>query len=356
VSGAEITRREVAIGVAAAAFAPMALAQDAPLTRIAFGACSHEDKDQPIWDAILEKKPQLFIHLGDAVYGDTRSPDELRAKYAKFANKPEFRRFREAVPILSIWDDHDYGENDSGAAYPMKEESRAIFCDFWGIPAASPRRQGQPGVFTAETFGPEGQRVRIILPDLRWNRSRVVSVSKNWGRYAAWALQRRLRGQPIPGPYRPNTEDGASMLGAQQWDWLEAELAKPAAVRILGSSIGILCQGSGWETWENYPADHARLLAALKPHRGTGLALISGDVHYGEISKLEDGDGPALIEAVSSGLTQVMPILPPNTRRVGKAFRGRNFGLLEIAWNAEGPRVTAVICDESGAPQITQPF
>ena len=49
-------------------------AQDGPpLTRIAFGSCAHQAKPQPIWDAVLEYRPELFIFAGDNVYGDVTS-------------------------------------------------------------------------------------------------------------------------------------------------------------------------------------------------------------------------------------------------------------------------------------------
>ena len=38
--------------------------------RIAFGSCCDQDKPQPIWDAIIETQPELFIFLGDNIYGD----------------------------------------------------------------------------------------------------------------------------------------------------------------------------------------------------------------------------------------------------------------------------------------------
>ena len=53
----------------------LASAQPAPLTRIAFGSCADQDQPQPIWDAILAYRPQLFIFAGDNVYGDFRTPD-----------------------------------------------------------------------------------------------------------------------------------------------------------------------------------------------------------------------------------------------------------------------------------------
>jgi alkaline phosphatase D len=100
--------------------------------RIAFGSCAKQDKPQPIWNAVLASDPDLFIFLGDNIYGDTRDMAVLRRKYAELAAQPGFVRLTERTPILATWDDHDYGENDAGVDYPFKDESRQIFCDFWG--------------------------------------------------------------------------------------------------------------------------------------------------------------------------------------------------------------------------------
>lgn len=40
-----------------------AVADDKPLERISFGSCAKQDKPQPIWDAIVAGKPELFIFL-----------------------------------------------------------------------------------------------------------------------------------------------------------------------------------------------------------------------------------------------------------------------------------------------------
>ncbi len=141
--------------------------------RIGFGSCAKQTKPQPIWDAIVELEPELFIMLGDNVYGDTRDPAVLQQQYDLLAAQPGFRRLRERTPILATWDDHDYGEDDAGADYPMKEASRRIFCDFWGEPAAS-RRRTRDGIYTAHVFGPAGRRMQVLLPDLRFNRTRIT--------------------------------------------------------------------------------------------------------------------------------------------------------------------------------------
>ncbi|MDT8399874.1 MAG: hypothetical protein RQ899_14805, partial [Pseudomonadales bacterium] len=74
------------------------------VSRIGFGSCARQDKEQPIWDAIAAMEPDLFICLGDNIYGDTRDMQVLQDKYAALAAKPGFRRLREHTPMLAIWD------------------------------------------------------------------------------------------------------------------------------------------------------------------------------------------------------------------------------------------------------------
>ena len=73
---------------------------------------------------MLARKNDLFIFLGDNIYGDTRDMSVLSAKYAKFAAIPGVARLRATTPVVAIWDDHDFGENDAGGDYPVKEQSR----------------------------------------------------------------------------------------------------------------------------------------------------------------------------------------------------------------------------------------
>ena len=137
---AQISRRglmtgTVGVGLAAGAVTAKAdsHAESArTLTRIAFGSCAKSQKPQPIWDAVLATEPDLFIFLGDNVYLDTRDPEVMRQRYAELAAQPGYQKLKATTPILAIWDDHDFGENDAGADYPMKEESRRQFLDFFG--------------------------------------------------------------------------------------------------------------------------------------------------------------------------------------------------------------------------------
>jgi alkaline phosphatase D len=141
-----------------------ATAEDRPLTRIALGSCARQNQPQPIWDPIVAAKPDLFLFLGDNIYGDSRDMNVLRDKYFQLAAIIGFQKLHETCPILAIWDDHDYGADDAGAEYPMKVESQKLFLDFFKEPLDSPRRQ-QKGIHDAKVFGPVGQRVQIILLD-----------------------------------------------------------------------------------------------------------------------------------------------------------------------------------------------
>ena len=82
-------------------------AQGLIIQKIAFGSCSHEDKKQPLLSLAAKESPDLFIYLGDNIYGDTEDMAELMTKYIKLGNKPEFQELNDSTTVLATWDDHD---------------------------------------------------------------------------------------------------------------------------------------------------------------------------------------------------------------------------------------------------------
>ena len=66
----------------------------AVLTRIGFGSCIRQNKPQPIWDAVIAARPQLFLLIGDNIYGDTEDMAVLKAKYDLLAANPGFAALR----------------------------------------------------------------------------------------------------------------------------------------------------------------------------------------------------------------------------------------------------------------------
>ena len=132
--------------------------------RIAFGSCAKQWEPQPIWDSIAAAEPDLFLFIGDAIYGDwhgdkpfTPTAESLRADWAKLGAQPGFRALRNHVPMLATWDNHDYGSHDGGAGSPLKETARNELLDFFGEPDDSDRRRN-PGLYTAQSLGPEGRQ------------------------------------------------------------------------------------------------------------------------------------------------------------------------------------------------------
>ncbi len=335
------------------AVAAVELGADTVLTRIGFGSCAKQSKPQPIWDAVLASDPQAFVFLGDNIYADTRELATIERKYAQLAAIDGFARLRHEVPLFATWDDHDFGENDAGAEYPLKEASRKAFLEFWQEPVDSPRWQ-RDGVYSSRVIGPPGRRVQLILLDLRYNRT-PITVDPRWGTYEAydrWARKNYRKGVPMPGPYVRNPDPAADMLGEAQWRWLEAQLREPAELRLIGSSLQVLADFPGWEAWINYARNQARLFALIRDTRANGVVFLSGDTHYGELTRLETNVPYPLLDLTSSGLTEEWHVPVPNALRVGTAYNQPNFGMLEIDW--ERRRLLLSLRDVAGKTLLEQ--
>jgi alkaline phosphatase D len=312
------------------------------LSRIAFGSCARQDKPQPIWDAVVAAKPDVYLSLGDNIYGDTEDMAVMKKKYDQLAAIPGWQKLKKTCPILATWDDHDYGVNDGGAEYPKKDESQQLFLDFFGIPKDSPRRT-QKGVYSAELFGPPDQRVQVILLDTRYFRS---------------PLKKKAGKVPFnEGPYEANLDKSATMLGDAQWQWLAEQLKVPAKVRILVSSIQLVAQDHGFEKWMDFPLERDRLYALLKDTKAAGLICVSGDRHLAELSQMDAGLGYPLYDLTSSGLTEASPKwrkLEVNRHRVATMNHGNNFGLVLIDWSKGDPTIRLQIRDEGGEVTIQE--
>jgi alkaline phosphatase D len=144
--------------------------QSNALSRIAFGSCAGDWVDQPIWDAIADQNPDLYISMGDAIYADWDgeklvevTPVSLREKWDELAQLPGFAKLRKNVPMIATWDNHDYGSHDRGADFALKEDSKAIFLDFWDEPDNSVRRRSS-GIF-ADYFYGWIRRVLELMPN-----------------------------------------------------------------------------------------------------------------------------------------------------------------------------------------------
>ena len=119
---------------------------------LAFGSCNRIDLPQPLWPVIAREKPDVWVWLGDNIYGDTDDMALLKQKYDTQLNLPGYRQFRTQVPtIIGTWDDHDYGKNDGNKNYPLKRQTQQAALDFLQEPATRPRRQ-QEGIYAGYEY------------------------------------------------------------------------------------------------------------------------------------------------------------------------------------------------------------
>lgn len=335
------------LGILSFFSAPLASAQSLP-SNILFGSCAHQDKDMPILDSIIREQPDLFMFLGDNVYGDTENMQNLADKYRKLGNKPRFQTLRKQTDLIAIWDDHDFGENDAGKEYPQKEASRKIMLDFWQEPQTSPRRTRKYGIYTSYFYQQGDKSVHIIMPDLRWNRDPLNKVG-----LIEDLTKRKTHSM---GPYSPSEDPAASMLGKTQWQWFEQELRKPASIKIIASSLQLLSDFTGWESWANFPYDRNRLLSTIKEDKINGVIIVSGDTHWGEISRLDQNLDYPLWEVTSSGLTQEWKGVSPNKNRLGDFTHKVNYGVINIDWQPKDPLITFGLRNEVGDKVMEQQF
>ena len=304
-------------------------ASDAVLTRIAFGSCADEELPQPIWRAIAAADPDLFLFIGDNIYADRvndvpvspTTPAMIREAYETLAGNPDFSAFRSEVPILAAWDDHDYGLNDGGREFSLKQESKKLMLDFFGVAANAPVRQ-HDGLYYAATFGPEGRRVQIIKLDTRWFRSALKPTDE-------WGVVGKERFVPTDAPDQ-------AMLGEAQWVWLEEKLNEPAELRLLVSSIQVVSVGHGFERWGNMPTEMARLLDLFRETAVENLVMLSGDRHSGGLYRLEREAAYPLHEITSSSINVAFDYYTPSPEddppALGEMFKPENFGLITVDW------------------------
>ncbi|XP_047327103.1 uncharacterized protein LOC124930791 [Impatiens glandulifera] len=346
--------------------------EGALISRIAFGSCANQSAAQPIWDAIIDFDPHVFIWLGDNIYGDIRRPfkfigkertigpwknvprfipssdHEMQTRYDK-ANKVDgYSRLRKNTKVIGTWDDHDFGLNDAGKEFDRKVANQKLMLDFLDEPQDSPRRK-QEGVYTSYTFGPSSRQIKVILLDTRYHRDALGS-------------------------------DGC-ILGDVQWTWLEKQLKDPAsAITIIGSSIQVISNLSAvtrplfsTESWGRFPKERQRLFKLIADSKRAGVFFISGDVHFGEINQFDCVIGYPLYDITSSGLTQAventvpsalhflvrffawftpttMRIINEECRYKSCTYARPNFGIIEINWEDNPVNLKFEVRDTDGLP------
>jgi phosphodiesterase/alkaline phosphatase D-like protein len=239
---------------------------------IAFASCARVGSNGRVFDAIRAAQPLLYIVTGDFHYQNvtTDSPVVIRAAYDLALEAPGQEALYLAAPIVYTWDDHDFGGDGSDRTSAARGAAQAVYRDYfphYELPAGA----DSGAIYQAFTIG----RVRFIVTDGRSERD------------------------PAADPDGPEK----SLLGAEQKEWLKAELLAArdsSALIVWVSSVPWIAQPApGADHWGNYAAERRELSDFMVANSITNLVMLSGDAHMLAADDgsnnvfASDGAGPA---------------------------------------------------------------
>ncbi len=241
-------------------------------TTIAFASCAREDDGSAeVWTRMRLRSVDAVTLLGDTPYIDTTDLEQQRRRYREFASVPSFAALVRETPLYSTWDDHDFGANDTDGRLAGKENSRQAFREH--RPHAIPEEQ--PGIHQSFRVGD----IEVFLLDTRW--------------YA----------RTEPSTFDP---EQPTLLGAEQWAWLEQELrASTAVFKVIaaGMIFNDAVRPNKTDYWGHYPHEQQALYELIGRLKLEGVVLVGGDIHRHRIVRhldSKDAVGYELVEFISS--------------------------------------------------------
>ena len=238
--------------------------------RMAITSCMHIKRAQRSWNLLLAEQPDLHLTVGDTHYADTTDPTIQLQHHVAYRRKKEFANVLRQVPTYAIWDDHDYGPNNSDGTAEGKEFSLAGWKQAWPNPASG--TPDTPGAFFKFSRGD----VDFFVVDGRYHRS----------------------------PNELPDNDKKRMLGDAQFEWLLNGLKNSKAkFKIIAS--GSVLHHSKVDGWRIFTFSRHRLFDAIKKHKISGVMYIGGDMHQSLVWQHHESDrvGYPMIEIMSSGIT-----------------------------------------------------
>ena len=307
---------------------------DPPEFKFAVGSCTYinEEKfDRPgnpygkstaIFGKIYEHKPNFMVWGGDNNY--YREPD-WNTKTGMNHRYTDFRKVKELQPLwanthhYAIWDDHDYGPNDSDRGFWGKSMALETFKNFWGNPNYIFENEGITGTFMWED-------VQFFLMDDRFFRA--------------------------PNGLADSTKD---YYGEKQLNWLIDALKFSAApFKFVVTGGQVINPAKVFENMSTFPVERKKLLDKIAENKISGVIFISGDRHHTNMQKLERSDNYPLYDITLSPLTSsagkpVEVELKGNSIIPGTEVYGiNNFGILEITGKRTDRVLKINVFDDKG--------
>lgn len=256
-----------------------------PDFRFVIGSCAYINDslyDRPgtpyggeyeIFSSIAEKKPDFMLWLGDNIYlreADWNSRSGILYRYTHTRSLPELQPLLALCPHYAIWDDHDFGPNDSDRGFWARDLTREAFTLFWANPSF-----GVPAA-------PEG-----------------ITTFFEWGDADFFLLDNRTYRAP-----NKRITGVRTMFGEAQIEWLiDALKSSRATFKFVASGSQILNPSGGYENLINFPGERELLLKRIEEEGITGVIFLTGDRHFSEISELTLPNGQKVYDITSSPLT-----------------------------------------------------
>lgn len=301
--------------------------------RVVFTACAgYAPEHERVWTTIRDQDPLALLMLGDNVYiDDPRHPITHRFCYYRRFSRPEWRELVGGRGVYAIWDDHDFGDDDSFGGPEINEpawkrEAWNVFRQNWNNPAYGGGEE-QPGVWFDFQIGD----VHFIMLD---------------GRYYREPNGRHDR--------HPPESENPSMLGPVQLAWLKRTLRESEATfRIICSpvpwALGTAPGRQALDKWEGFPAERQAIFDFLAEHQIDGVLLLSGDRHRSDLHQIKRENGYSLYDFMSAIPTNYHT--HPVMQGEGFVF-GYNedncFGVLHIDTTLEDPKLVLEVMGIDG--------
>jgi len=289
-------------------------AADAPgKLRVAFGSCvgPRGYAAAAAFGEMAERRNfDLLLMLGDNHYGDTTNPDLLRDHLFMHRKVGGFEKLIRHTPTYAIWDDHDFGPNNSDGTAQGKADSLAVFRQWWANSAYGEPQN--PGCYYR--FSHSG--IDFFMLDVRYYRT----------------------------PNKTPDDGTKTMLGEGQLAWLKSGLAESRAkFKVVGS-------GSEWQTltqpdcWSSFARERQDIFDHITDKNIEGVVLLSGDRHFTAGYQVQNRH----LEFTSGPLGSGNATLQPNPERFTGSDEGKLWALLDLDPTANEPRLTYEIWQAGG--------
>jgi phosphodiesterase/alkaline phosphatase D-like protein len=280
---------------------------------IAAASCARVGSNGTVFEAIAAIDPLLYINTGDLHYGDIVANDEraFASLYDLTVASPAQAALYRSTSLAYMWDDHDYGSNDSDAtssSRPAAVSAYERFVPHYPLPLLTDTGP----ISQAFTVG----RVRVVLTDTR--------------------SQRTPKGAP--------DDDAKTMLGAAQVQWFADELAAVAAdptlalVVWVNSVPWIAAPQAGADHWGGYTTERGAI-ADIVAATDVPLVMVSGDTH---MIAIDDGTHSGYARDGSPGfpVLQAAALDRPGSTKGGPYSEG--------AFPGSGQFGTITVTDDGG--------